>query len=87
QAFAVKDATSGTGNRQFELIIDCRDSKSSRADGMFVLNMGISGAISEIRGGMLAVGRGTLGMMALKLKQCPGSEAQRLKFRDRDRKL
>ncbi|KAH7625112.1 hypothetical protein B0T09DRAFT_346458 [Sordaria sp. MPI-SDFR-AT-0083] len=71
-SIAVKDATSGTGTDNSELIIDCRDSKSSRADGMFVLNMGISGAISEIRGGMLAVGRGTLGMMALKIEAMSG---------------
>ncbi|KAK3484648.1 uncharacterized protein B0T23DRAFT_408872 [Neurospora hispaniola] len=35
---------------------------------MFVLNMGISGVVSELRIRMLAVGRGTLGMMALKIE-------------------
>ena len=69
---AVKDATSGTKTDSSEPTIDCRDSRSGRADGMLVLNMGISGTISEIRGGMLAVGRGTLGMMALKIEAMYG---------------
>ncbi|KAJ4395652.1 hypothetical protein N0V85_006472 [Neurospora sp. IMI 360204] len=73
---AVKDATSGTGADSSELMIDCRDSKSGRADGMFVLNMGISGVISEIRGGMLAVDRGTLGMMALKIEAMSGAGSE-----------
>ena len=71
-SIAVKDTTSGTGTDNSELIIDCSDSKSGKPDGMFVLNMGISGAISDIRGGMLAVGRGTLGKMALKIEAMSG---------------
>ncbi|KAK3496460.1 hypothetical protein B0T13DRAFT_448860 [Neurospora crassa] len=69
---AVKEATSGTGTDTSELRIDCRDSRSSRADGMFVLNMGISGVVSELRSGMLAAGRGTLGTMALKIEAISG---------------
>lgn len=73
---AVKDATSGTGTDSSELSIDCKDSRIGRADGMFVLSMGITGVISEIRGGMLAVGRGTLGMMALKIEAMSGAGSE-----------
>lgn len=70
---AVKEAASGTGTDTSELRIDCRDFRSGRVDGMFVLNLGISGVVSELRIRMLAVGRGTLGMMALKIEVMSGS--------------